>query len=61
MSAISLDSILRAEHDILHESLCNWCGLNKDDAMQDIYYLQGVHDMAHKLMEKLDPDGDADA
>ena len=61
MGAISLGGILKAEHELLHEAFCEWCGMGEEDAPKDILYLQGVHDMAHKLVLKLDPNGDADA
>jgi len=41
-------------------TLCEWCGVSKEDAMQDLYYLEGVHDMAHNLIEKFYPKDDAD-
>ena len=57
MGAITLDGILRAEHDVLHEALTEWCGMVKEDASADIQYVMGVHDMAHELINRLEGNG----
>lgn len=58
---VTLNDVLRMEHDVLHDALNEWCGMNDDKAMEDLQYLCGVHDMAHKLIEKLvDEDGGTD-
>lgn len=54
MGAITLDGILRAEHDVLHDALTEWCGIVKDGANEDLQYVMGVHDMADALIEKLE-------
>ena len=56
MGAITLDGILKAEHDVLHEALTEWCGMVKEDASADIQYVIGVHDMAHELVKRLEGD-----
>ena len=57
MGAITLDGILRAEHDVLHDALTEWCGMVKEDANADIQYVMGVHDMAHELIKRLEGKG----
>ena len=54
MGAITLDGILRAEHDVLHDALTEWCGMVKEDANADIQYVMGVHDMADALIKALE-------
>ena len=54
MGAITMDGILRAEHDVLHDALTEWCGMVKEDANADIQYVMGVHDMADALIKKLE-------
>ena len=54
MGAITLDGILRAEHDVLHDALTEWCGMVKEDANEDIQYVMGVHDMADALIKRLE-------
>ena len=60
MGAITLDGILKAEHDVLHDALTEWCGMVKEDANADIQYVIGVHDMAHELIKRLEGDGGND-
>ena len=54
MGAITLDGILRAEHDVLQDALTEWCGMVKEDANADMQYVMGVHDMAHELIKRLE-------
>ena len=54
MGAITLDGILRAEHDVLHDALTEWCGMNDDRAKEDVQYICGVHDMADALVKTLE-------
>ena len=54
MGAITLDGILRAEHDVLHDAMTEWRGMVKEDASADIQYVMGVHDMAHELIKRLE-------
>ena len=60
MGAITIDGILRAEHDVLHDAICGWCGIVDDRASQDLQYVCGVHDMAHKLIEMLEADNNGE-
>lgn len=54
MGAITLDGILKAEHDVLHDAMTEWCGMVKDDANAVIQYVMGVHDMANALVKRLE-------
>ena len=54
MGAITLDGILRVEHDVLHDALTEWCGLNDEKATEDLQWLMGVNDMAHELIKRLE-------
>ena len=42
------------EHNLMHEAMCEWVGINREQAMEDINYLQGVHDFAQKVVEKME-------
>ena len=60
MGAITLDGILRAEHEVINTALDEWLGQG-DKPMEDLQYVWGVHDMAHKLIETLEgKDGNGD-
>ena len=54
MGAITLGGILRAEHDVLHDAMTEWCGMVDDKAKEDLQYLFGVHDMADALIKALE-------
>ena len=54
MGAITLDVVLRAEHDVLHDAMTEWCGVVDDKAKEDLQYLFGVHDMADALIKSLE-------
>ena len=54
MGAITLAGVLRAEHDVLHDALTEWCGMVKERANEDLQYVFGVHDMAHRLITELE-------
>lgn len=43
--------ILRAEHDVMHNAISDWIGMNNDSAKEDLQYLIGIHNMADKLIE----------
>ena len=43
--------VLVLEHDMLTEAFDEWCGVTEEHAMEDIAYLQGIHDFAHKAIE----------
>lgn len=53
METITLDGILRAEHDVLQTAFDEWLG-QSDKPMEDLQYVWGVHDMAHRLIDKLE-------
>ena len=58
MGAITLDGILKAEHDVLHDAMTEWCGMVDDKAKEDLQYLFGVHDMADALVKVLEGKND---
>ena len=45
--------VLVMEHDMLTEAFDEWCGTDEKHAMEDIAYLQGIHDFVHNAIEKL--------
>ena len=45
--------VLYLEHNIMHEAMCEWVGVDREHAMEDLNYLQGVHDFAHGAVEAL--------
>lgn len=53
MSAITLDGILRAEHDLIAEALMT-CKDNADDLRDNYNYIFGVNDLAEKLINTLE-------
>ena len=53
MGAITLDGILRAEHDVLQTAFDEWLG-QSDKPMEDLQYVWGVHDMANELIKRLE-------
>ena len=60
MVAIMLDGILGAEHDVIQTAFDEWLG-QSDKPMEDLEYVWGVHDMAHKLIKVLEgKNGDGD-
>ena len=53
MSAITLDGILRAEHDLIAEAIMT-CA-DKAESIRDNYnYIFGVNDLAEKLINILE-------
>ena len=56
MGAITLDGILKAEHDIIVETLIN-TKENDTDIRDSFYYIFGVNDFANELMRKLEGNG----
>ena len=59
MGAITLDGILRAEHDLISEALMN-SGTSNDDRLETFDYIFGVNDMAEQLLKELKVNGDHD-
>lgn len=59
MGAITLDGVLRAEHDTLKTAVDEWLGMVNDRASEDIAWVMGVNDFASTLVEML-KNGDAD-
>lgn len=45
--------IFRAEHEVLHDAM-DWCGMKKENAPEDLSYVEGVHDTVHKMAETLE-------
>ena len=60
MGAITLDGILRAEHELICEGLMN--SGNQDIDLRDTYnYIFGINDFANELIKKLEgKSGDSD-
>lgn len=54
MGAITLDGILRAEHDKLKEASDEWLGMSSERANEDLQWVLGVIDFADALIEKLE-------
>ena len=54
--AINLPSLLRAEHQLIDNAFNEWVLALDDGKMGDaVCYLNGVHDMADRLVQLLDP------
>ena len=45
--------IFRAEHEVLQDAM-DWCGMKKENAPEDLSYVEGVHDTVHKMAETLE-------
>ena len=45
--------IFRAEHEVLRDAM-DWCGVKKENAPEDLSYIEGVHDTVQKLAETLE-------
>ena len=54
MGMINKGGVLAAEHDLLHDAFDEYLGLNNDEARSDLQYIQGVHDMASRIIDILD-------
>ena len=54
MGAITLDWILRVEHDKLKEASDEWLGMSDDRAKEDLQWVLGVIDFADALIDKLE-------
>lgn len=52
MGAITLDWILRAEHDTLKKAADEWLGMG-DNPAEDLQWVMGVNDLASTLIEML--------
>lgn len=53
MGAITLDGILKAEHDTLKTAVDEWLGTSNDRANEDVAWVMGVNDLASTLVEML--------
>jgi hypothetical protein len=53
MGAITLDGVLRAEHDTLKKAVDEWLGTIDDKANEDVAWVMGVNDLASTLVEML--------
>lgn len=58
MVAINIGDVLMAEHEVMHEALTEWVGLNTEHADRDLQYLWGIHDLADKLIKELTDNAD---
>ena len=54
MGTLTVNGVLRAEHEILHEALVEWAGQSPERAMEDLEYFSGVVDLAEKLINELE-------
>ena len=59
MGAITLDGILRAEHDVIEETLVN-TGTDDKDIRDTFQYIFGINDFAGMLIRKLEGIGGND-
>ena len=46
--------MLYLEHQIMEGAFGEWCGFDRERAMEDINYLQGVHDAVEKGLRALE-------
>lgn len=53
MGAITLDGILRAEHEMIRTAIDEWIGLG-DKPNEDLQWLLGVSDFADKLISDME-------
>ena len=54
--AINLPSLLRAEHQLINDAFSEWIlALDREDIDEGVWYLNGVHDMADRLVALLEP------
>ena len=60
MGTITLDGILRAEHNLMSEAFMN-SGTSNDDRLETFDYIFGVNDLAEQLIRILEgKSGDSD-
>ena len=61
---LDLYDILRAEHQLIDDAFNEWILTLEDDRLRDgLWYLEGVHEMADRLVQLLEPkeeEGNAD-
>lgn len=48
---IDENSLYRIEHELLAEAMREWVGINRETAMEDLNYIQGVVDYVSKVMD----------
>ena len=53
MGAITLEGVLRAEHDMLQRASDEWLGMG-NDPKEDLQWVLGVLDFANKLVEMIE-------
>ena len=51
MRFVSPEDVYRLEHEVMHDAFTEWVGMDGAKVGEDLQYLCGVHDMAHKLAE----------
>lgn len=51
---MTVASILREAHDIMNTAFSEWIGQDRNTAMEDLQYLWGVHDLAEKLIQRME-------
>ena len=42
------------EHQLMQEAFCEWIGLSKDHATEDVNYLNGICDTVQRAYEALE-------
>lgn len=53
MGAITLEGILRAEHDTLKKAVDEWFGTSDGKENEDVAWVMGVNDLASTLIEMM--------
>lgn len=53
MGAITLDGILKIEHEVIRTAIDEWLGMG-DKPAEDLQWVMGVNDFASKLIDKLE-------
>ena len=38
----------------MHEAMCEWVGMDREHAMEDLNYLMGIHDFAQRAIEAME-------
>ena len=54
MNPICENCALYVEHSLMHEAMCEWVGMVREHAMEDLNYLMGIHDFAQRAIEAME-------
>ena len=55
MGAMTVDGVLRAEHEVMDQAFTDWIG-QTDKPGEDLQYLWGIHDLASRIIAQLEGD-----